>query len=266
MLSSYSPSVALLKTSLVSRACSRDPELALAYETGLAHTQRAPQGPKTIGQRYSPFIGNNRASISSPHRAKSVKRRRARGGDGRLPPELRGSFTEGERAVLSVIAEQHLKHGQCDLHVEKIAAIAGVSRTTCQNTLRKAKAGLNPCLAVQHRPRPGQKNLTNIVRIISRSWLRWLSYPTGLKQLSTTKTEVIENKPFLFAAERLLPSRRKDRSFHGCEIREGAPDRAEEKTLQKLRQYLNEGGTLQPPSLSPFSVEIASARQIEWAS
>jgi hypothetical protein len=49
-----------------------------------------------------------------------------------------------------------------------------VCRKLAQLTLRMAaRDGL---IAVERRPRPGRKNLTNIVRIISQAWLTWLRH------------------------------------------------------------------------------------------
>jgi hypothetical protein len=62
--------------------------------------------------------------------------------------------------------------GHCDRTIAEISARAGVCRTTAQNAIRAAAAmGL---LTVQERRREGQKNLPNVVRIVSREWLQWI--------------------------------------------------------------------------------------------
>ena len=49
----------------------------------------------------------------------------------------------------------------------------GVGRTTAQNALRAAAAmGL---VTIQERRREGQKNLPNVVRVVSREWRQWLA-------------------------------------------------------------------------------------------
>ena len=54
----------------------------------------------------------------------------------------------------------------------QIAARAGIGRTTAQNAMRLAATmGL---LTVQERRREGQKNLPNVVRIVSREWQLWI--------------------------------------------------------------------------------------------
>lgn len=108
----------------------------------------------------------------SPDRERSRARRRQLGGSGALPDPLRQEYTEGQRSVLTVIAGEVQARGFCDLPIDRIAALAGVCRTTVQTTLYEA--GLRGHLAVQRRPRPGQKSLPNLVTITSAEWLVWL--------------------------------------------------------------------------------------------
>ena len=62
--------------------------------------------------------------------------------------------------------------GHCDRTLGEISARAGISRTTAQNALRVAATlGL---LTVQERRREGQKNLPNVVRIVTREWQLWI--------------------------------------------------------------------------------------------
>lgn len=108
----------------------------------------------------------------SPDRKASRDRRRMLGGSSALPDNLRPHFTEGERAALCVIAGEIKRHGICDLPIDKIAAIAGVCRSTAQNAIREARRlGL---LKVTERPQRGRKNLPNIVEVVSREWLAWI--------------------------------------------------------------------------------------------
>jgi hypothetical protein len=65
------------------------------------------------------------------------------------------------------------------LHIDAIAARAGVHRTTVQNALREAQGrggepGRIAIITVQERRLRGQRSLTNIIRIVSRDWLNWL--------------------------------------------------------------------------------------------
>jgi hypothetical protein len=108
----------------------------------------------------------------SPDRRASRDRRRTWAGAGLLPPNARGSYTPGETAVLTVIALEVKRRGFCDLPNDRIAATAGVCRTTVKNALRRAKDVAD--ITVTERPVPGRKSLTNVVRIVSRKWLTWI--------------------------------------------------------------------------------------------
>jgi lambda repressor-like predicted transcriptional regulator len=99
-----------------------------------------------------------------------------------MPPALGAHYTEGERAVLCIIAGEVKRHGICDWPIGTIAAKAGVGRSTVQNALHEARRHSH--IAVQARPRPGQKNLTNVVSIINRDWLEWIKRaPSAAKSL-----------------------------------------------------------------------------------
>ncbi|WOS65378.1 hypothetical protein [Sinorhizobium fredii] len=110
---------------------------------------------------------------SSPDLELSWKRKRTFGCCGAMPAEFRQMYTEGERAALTVIVNAVKVRGECDLPTDCIAAIAGVCRTTVQNAVRSAKR--NNHLLVYYRPRPGKKNLPNIIRIINKEWLAWIN-------------------------------------------------------------------------------------------
>jgi len=140
----------------------------------------------------------------SPDRQASIERRRRLVASGPLPPPLAARFTWGEIAVMRIVGDECRAHGYCTLHIDAIAARAGVHRTTVQNALREAQGrgevpGV-PIISVQERRRAGQRSLTNIIRIISREWRDWLhkgpsrsamgvgSKCTAIKKSSTTDT------------------------------------------------------------------------------
>jgi hypothetical protein len=75
----------------------------------------------------------------SPDRQASLERRRRQAMSGVVPAKIAASFTMAELAVLTVIARQCQRTGVCTLHIDAIAALAGVSRTTVQNALRQAR-------------------------------------------------------------------------------------------------------------------------------
>ena len=158
-------------------------------------TLRAPNGPlRPIDaalrlRRFAP-----RRYQASPDRKASRERRRVLARGGHMPPDVRARYTEGEASVLTIIAGEVKRHGLCELPIDKIAALAGVSRTTAQNAMREARRWGH--ITVEHRPVAGRKNLTNIVWIVSPEWLAWLKRGPAIgfksflsKILSPTKRE-----------------------------------------------------------------------------
>ncbi|MFO1126400.1 MAG: hypothetical protein U1E25_14725 [Methylocystis sp.] len=83
-----------------------------------------------------------------------------------MPANLRCHYTEGQRAVLCIIKGEVKHHGLCDLPIGKIAALAGVCRTTVQTTLHEARRLGH--IKITERPRPGRKNLTNVIHRFGR--------------------------------------------------------------------------------------------------
>ena len=143
-----------------------------------------------------PLLGNLRGRVSvfpakryqrSPDRKASRARQRMFGGAGSLPPQMREHYTQCERAVLSVVALEIKKTGNCDWCIDKIAALAGVSKSTAKNALREARVqGHLRCI---ERKVPGRKNLTNLYTIAAREWLAWIKVgPIGVKMATPTMT------------------------------------------------------------------------------
>lgn len=120
-----------------------------------------------IGSWFTP-----RRPQRSKDREASRHRRRMLGGSGVLPDHLRHHYTEGERAVLCIVAGEVKHHGICDLPIDKIAALAGVCRTMVQNTMHEARRLGH--IKITERPQPGRKNLLNVVEIISPEWRAWM--------------------------------------------------------------------------------------------
>ena len=110
----------------------------------------------------------------SPDRRRSIERRRRLAASGPMPPDLACRFTVGELAVLRIVGDEVHAKGTCDRSLAEIAARAGVCRKLAQTTMRMAaRDGL---VTVQRRPRPGRKNLSNVVRIVSATWLAWMRH------------------------------------------------------------------------------------------
>jgi hypothetical protein len=109
----------------------------------------------------------------SPNRRASIKRRRLHAASGMLPPWLAADYTQGEQAVLRVLADEWLTHGVCDLSRNEIASRAGVSHALAKRTLLMVER--HGLISVKRRPRSGRKHLTNITRIVRAEWIDWLS-------------------------------------------------------------------------------------------
>ena len=133
-----------------------------------------------------------------PNRQASRERRRRLGGSSVLPDTLRHHYTEGQRAVLCIVAGEVKHHGVCDLPIDKIAALAGVCRTTVQTTLHEARRLDH--IEITERPVSGRKNLPNLIKIISREWRAWIKRgpsahrPIGSKSMNLVSTT--KNKEF----------------------------------------------------------------------
>lgn len=120
----------------------------------------------------------------SPDRQASIERRRRLARASPVPPELVDYFTQGEHAVITVVAGEIQRVGTCTWCLAKIAAVAGVGRTLARVAIRKAR-NVGLLFSIERRRR-GQKSLTNIVRALRRSWGAWLQRIGRRKMDSTT--------------------------------------------------------------------------------
>jgi hypothetical protein len=117
-----------------------------------------------------------------------MERRRRWAASGGLPPALAARFTLAEQAVLSVIAAEHRKRGDCRLTHKEVADVAGVSPTTVKNALRAARV-LN-LISVEERRLTAFRNAPNIVRIVSPEWRAWLRLGGGGKSVPRSHTQL----------------------------------------------------------------------------
>jgi hypothetical protein len=149
-----------------------------------------------LSSRFTP-----RQRQRSPDRKASRDRRRMLGGSSALPDNLRHHYTEGQRAVLCIIGGEVKRCGVCDFPIDKIAALAGVCRTTVQTTLHEARRLGH--VRITERKRPGRKNLPNLIEIISPEWRTWIRRgpsaasrigSNSLKMVSPTKNRDSRNK------------------------------------------------------------------------
>lgn len=205
-------SSALLGTRLANRGS--DPFREARFASGIERTKPAFQAHEKQAASIAAagaLKEANRLRRSPEERRKAVERRRRWGGSGSLPHEIRHAYSEAERAALAVIADRCKKRGYCDASVEEIAAVAGVSRTSVQTAIRKARSKTLAHIKVTVRPRPGQKHLTSVIRIICGKWLTWLGRAIGLKRLSTSESGVNKTlSQMLETAKRALEGERAD--------------------------------------------------------
>ena len=128
----------------------------------------------------------------SPDREASRERARTLGGAGRMPPEVRAKYTECERAVLYVVAFEVKRHGVCDLSIGEISARAGVCHRTTQNAI--AEGVRQRHLTRKERQRKGQRNDTNVVKIVCEEWLSWITRGPMIGCKVFSATENIDSK------------------------------------------------------------------------
>jgi hypothetical protein len=169
---------------------------------------RAPSAPQSAPR--SP-ARPRRTIPRSPDRAASRQRRRDVGQERWLPPNIASQLTQGEIAVLSVMVREIVNHGVCDLPNDKIAGLAGVCPTLVKNTRRLAKG--HGWITVIHRPRRGEKSLTNLIYALSpelRAWIATRRRLIGGKSVPTTKTNRKKEPKRYRAASRSVRSRPKE--------------------------------------------------------
>jgi hypothetical protein len=163
-------------------------------------------GQSTLGRIAANLCGRfiPRQRPRSPNRKASRDRRRMLGGSSALPDTMRRNYTEGQRAVLCIIAGEVRDRGVCDLPNDKIAALAGACRTTVQTTMHEARRLLH--VRITERPQRGRKSLTNVIEVISLEWRAWISRAhseargigsNSLKMVSATKREVTREQEAL---------------------------------------------------------------------
>ncbi len=175
----------------------------------LAMIEATPDAPTKGSQKPA-----QRRVGSRPRTDASMERRRSWAASGRMPPRLAARFTLAEQAVLSVIAVEVAKHGDCTLTIGHIAALAGVCNQTVRNAMREA-VGLG-FIRVEERRLSGWRNASNKVTITSPEWLSWLRMrskgggsksfdptATGIRNLSESRSMPNSSKGFRQAGGRV---------------------------------------------------------------
>jgi hypothetical protein len=103
--------------------------------------------------------------------------------------------TEGERAVLTVVAERVKATGRCDITMSEIAGRAGVCHRLAQTTIRLAES--LGWLSVTERKLSAFRNDTNVIVIRSSEWLAWLRVGKGVgaKKFIPRNTNTLSDTP-----------------------------------------------------------------------
>lgn len=122
---------------------------------------------------FHPFPARRRRR--SPDRQKDYETRHRLAYSGVMPRWLAERFTTGDMAVMKIIGDKHSDRGFCDLSLKEIGDRAGVCRKTVRRAMKAAGSFGKALISIQIRWRRGRKNLTNVVRVVSREWLSWLA-------------------------------------------------------------------------------------------
>ena len=116
-----------------------------------------------------------------PRDPSHVERRRKWSASGWLPPKLAARFTPAETAALAVVAWLCAREGRCAIPLDRIASLAGVSRTKVKDAIRLARTlGL---LSVEERRLSRWRSDTNVVKVACPTWKAWLDGVRGRRML-----------------------------------------------------------------------------------
>lgn len=133
-----------------------------------------------------------------------VRRRRIVAAAGLLPPNLAWHYSPGELAAISIVVDRCRSRGYCDLFIEQIQCMAGVSRKTVQNAIRLAvRLGHVSC---QTRPAQGRgfkKHRSNVIRIVSRELQAWVSKRKG--RVTPASDQANRSTPMITRIQEGLP-------------------------------------------------------------
>jgi hypothetical protein len=121
------------------------------------------------------YIGApDRATNPVPDRNRQLDHRRRLAASGPLPPEMAAQFTCAELAVLKIVADEVARDDSCRLTKGEIADRSKACKTVVNNSIRKAR--VLGFISVKARPRPGMKNLPNLIRVIDARWQLWITH------------------------------------------------------------------------------------------
>ncbi|MEN5278882.1 hypothetical protein ABE527_18295 [Brucella sp. TWI432] len=153
---------------------------------------RGRAGGSFFPQRIKTGIPRNRAASVKRDPERTARKRRL-AAMSILPPSVSESFTEGERAALSIISEDCREKGYCDASAKEIADRAGVRITTVRNAYRQAK--IRGLIEIEERSAEGRcgKHRPNIYRIKCLIWKKWITSPVRSSRKSVKIGPTLEN-------------------------------------------------------------------------
>lgn len=128
----------------------------------------------------------------SPDRERSIRRRRTLAATWPMPPSMAGMLTTSQVAYARIVADEVHRTGACKLTLDAIAARGGMCRKTAkraQDRLAKLK-----WITVDHRPVPGRKHLSNVVRIVCAEWSTWIAMGPKPRRIGGHSCPATENQ------------------------------------------------------------------------
>ena len=181
----------------------------LGRSTAPGHARALGRLAGRVGSRFTP-----RQRPRSPDRKASRDRRRMLGGSSALPDNLRHFYTEGQSSVLCIVAGEVKRRGTCDLPIDKVAALAGVCRTTVQTAMHEARRLGH--IKITERPVYGRKSLPNIVEITSPEWRTWIRRgPSAARLIGSNSVKLVSTTKNTDLSKQEAINEKEQRIDHG---------------------------------------------------
>jgi hypothetical protein len=204
--------------------------------TEVIHARRSLAKAKGLSGRAWSYFPPPRPPQGPRKRVASIVRRRQLAASGPLPPALAARFTQGELATLRIVGDEVRRAGCCTKTIAELAARAGVCVTLARGAIKQAR--LLGLLTVEERRRRCDRNLANVVRIVSSEWTAWLSKGGALRNLQPTGKKSFEKRVgggqaarnLRFAGSAVNRGEVSNRDSHWGEIHTGE-NRSRERTL-----------------------------------
>jgi hypothetical protein len=142
-------------------------EMPATARIPIAEPNLRPIGSRSYRSRFS-----SRREQRAPDKQRSYERRHRLAFSGVMPRFLAPNLTIGDMAVMRVVCDEYVRAGGCELSLAEIAARAGVCRKTAKRATQNARD--QRLISIEERPVRGQRHRSNLIRVISFEWLKWL--------------------------------------------------------------------------------------------